>query len=398
MIKFYTAFTEEIDDPQMAAEEIIEQLNPSENMRKNTIGIVHFHYDFAEESIWRQFAEALPFELAGCMSVYIGAGGQYSDTAVSVTMLTSDDVSFTVKTIDHIASKATAEINSELEALLRDLSAEKKPKLIIPFLSSTPSYTVNDLYDSANAIDSQIRLFGMQAFSIDGRLNSAFILGNEKMSSDMCALIAFYGNIEPQFHINTSLFYDETFGEEAVITDAERVVLKSVNGIPALEYFKKQGLISSENIDTGAGVMSVPAIIKYTNGTKGMCAFLGVVKDTEYLFAARALEPGAKIVFSHIDSEKTLESAKSMINEICETKENNLIIFSSASRAWASPNVFAEMQKIAESAKSYEEENGKPLEYSIAYTGGEICPYIAAEGEDYMNMIHNYTLSVCAFS
>ena len=400
MVRQYTALTKQIDYPESALQEILEQLNPKENMLKNTVGIIHFHHYFVKNDTWKLFTDALPFELTGCASSYIGAGGQHSDFAISITMLTSDDCHFAVRTLDNLESKTRYEINRKLQALYKEeLCTKEKPKMIIPFLPPIPNYSINNFYFAMNDLDPSVPLFGMQAFNIADSQDTNFILGNNKMSFSMCALTAVYGNIDPEFHIGTSFNDDKIIGDEAIITEADGPVLKKVNDISALTFFKSRWLITSD--DMGTSIMAIPARITYLNGGKVGCAFLGTIKDTDHIFAARTLEEGAKINFTYLEKDDILASAETVMREITEKKRNDIFICISAARAWSlGSNFFAEMQLISKIAKEYEKENVEPLRYSVVYTGSELCPIRRSENdkESFMNMPHNYTFAACSFN
>ncbi|MCL2077770.1 MAG: hypothetical protein FWH08_05110 [Oscillospiraceae bacterium] len=399
MLKFYTAFTREIDHPEAAVQEIVRQLEPARNALKNTVGIVHFCLDFATNETWKLLIAALPFELVGCLSACISINGEYSDCAVSVTMITSDDVCFSVRAIDNIHTKTAEETTGEFLKLFNEFSHGKKekPAMVLQFMSSLPNFSSNDLYDAIRTVDDPCLIFGMCALNIGGKPGTNLVLADGKISSSMCAMVAFYGDINIKYHIDMSIIFDETYGEEAKITEAEGAVLKSVNDMPALEYFKQKGLISSGNEETGTGIAAVPAIMTYKNGTKVACSFLGVVEGTQHLFAARSLEDGAKIVFSYLDGEKTLRRAEVLMREICEDGQvDYAMIFSNVARAWSCSNIMAESQKIAGFAKTYKLLKGTPLRYSLAYAGGELGPVRDVEG-NFINMPHNYSIIACSF-
>ena len=396
MIKFYTALTSEIDEPEEAAREILMQLDPEKNALKNTIGIIFFYRDFAKGDIWKRFIDAMPFEIAGCASPFSGACGQHGEFVISVIMFTSDDCYFSVRTVDDMDKKGRQDIKDEITKLGSELYSPEKPKMVMPFLPPIPHYSINDIYLNLNTPEEDVKLFGMQVFNIIDSNNANYVLGNGKMSDSMCAFVAFYGNFKPEFHIGTSFKNDRTLGEEAEITESVGAILKSVNGIPALEYFRRKGLISSDNAETS--MMAIPARLTYANGSKVGCAFLGTVRGTEYVFAARSLERGAKITLSYLESEETLLNAENQIKEVIEAKRKDILIFISAARVWSlGSNFFAELQRIAGLAKELETKNGEPFKYSAAYAGSELCP-VPAENGNYVNMSHNYTFAICSFN
>ncbi|MCL2050785.1 MAG: FIST C-terminal domain-containing protein [Lachnospiraceae bacterium] len=389
MIKSYTAFTREIDDAELAISEILKQLNFEANSLTNTIGLVHFYYEFAETDICQALIEALPFPLAGCVSSYTAINGEYDDVALSVTMLTSDDVSFTVETIEEIDTKTREQVTDEVSAMLTKLGEKEKPKLIIPLLSMMKNYSGDDLVDTANALDDTYPLFGTIAFNMENNEGTHYVLANDKLSSVMCAFIAFYGNFEPKFHFTSSFAFDDSFGDVAEITKAEGALLHEVNHIPALSYLKKLGMVSADDSVAAGGIWAVPAILNFPNGTKVVRAFLGIVEGTESIFATGALQNGAKIQFAYLDGDKTLGSAKKLFEEKDSGNESNFLAFSCAARAWSlGTKFFAEAQTIA----SYADESHI---YSLAYSGGEFCPVIDNSGK-LINTLHNYTLITCS--
>jgi hypothetical protein len=328
----------------------------------------------------------------------MGTSGQHGDVAVSVTMFTSDEVTFKVKTINNIDEKTIEQMREDVGEICESFCEKENPKLIIPLLPVMPHFCGNDLMNAVNKYDKSLMLFGMHVFNIDGVPDTNYVLANGSLSSNMIAMISFYGNIDPKFYISFPITFNESFGETAEITDARLSTLKKVNGRPVLDYFRKQGLITSGNIQNAASLSAVPAILTYKNKSKASCAFVGIDEENGFVIAARTLERGSKFVFSQLNGDRTLEGAKDMVAEIKEAKENDFLAFSCAARVWSvGSNLFSEMQAIEKSAREYEEELGVPLNYSIAYSGGEICPIPGNKGNK-INMIHNYTLVACTFN
>jgi small ligand-binding sensory domain FIST len=184
--------------------------------------------------------------------------------------------------------------------------------------------------------------------------------------------------------------------ELAVISEADGTILKSVNGLSALAYLKAKGMVTSDNAVEGS-VWALPAILNYSNGTQVVRAFLGVVEGTEYIFASGVVEQGATISFTYMDAEKTLASADKLLEDVRTAKENGLVLYSCAARAWSlGTNYFAEAKKIVTQAEQYRADFGTNLEY-VAYSGGEICPVVDNNGK-LINVLHNYTLTSCALN
>ena len=394
-MKVYTAFTKEIDSPDLAIAEILEQLNLEENALKNTVGFMHLYYEFVDTGVCQAIIDALPFEVVGCVSSYTGTGEKYGDIALSVMMVTSDTDTFVTRTIEGVTSKSHDQLVDEITEICTDFCADEKPKMIMPYILSSPSFCGDDLVSIANSLPETIPFFGTVAFNMEN--SNHYVVGNGTVSPDLYALVAFYGNFEPKFRVASSFDFDEEFSEVAEVTDAEGSILKMINGIPAVEYLRKQGMLSSSSLGEGTGMWVVPAILTYPNGVSLVRAFLGIVKGTDYIFATGNMEKGAKITFALLDGEKTLASAEKLFGEISKANENGIMAYSCAARSWSlGAGFFAETQKIVDVSKEYERTHNKALDYCVTYSAGEICPVKGNDGK-LVNVLHNYTLISCAF-
>ena len=396
MIKLYTAFTKEIDDAESAVREIFEQLNPAENALKNTIGIIHFYYEFIETGVCQAVIDALPFEVAGCVSSYTATDKEYGDIAMAITMITSDEIDFSIRIIEDVSAKSKETLSGEVIRMCKELCAHETPKLVMPFIPPLPQYGGDDLISTVNALPEQFPMFGTISFNTEGVSGQNYVIGNGKASSAF-AFVALYGNIEPVFCITTAFAFDDSFGGFAEITESDGLVLKKINDKSALSYLKEQGIVTSDNLVSGSAVWAVPAVLTYPNGTKIVRAFLEILEGTEYIVSTGEMEIGTKIKFAFLDGDKTLASAEKLMNELNETKRNGIMAYSCAARAWSlGAKFFAEAQKIAECAKKYGSDHDESLIYSVAYSGGEICPVLDNTGK-LMNALHNYTLVTCSF-
>ena len=396
VIKLYTAFTKEIDDADTAVSEILSQLDPEKNALKNTIGVIHFYYEFVETGVCQAVIEAMPFELAGCVSSYTASDKKYGDIALTITMITSDEVDFDIRIIEDPDKKTKSQLSEEVTQLCHELCAKEKPKLVMPFMPPMQQYGGDDLVLTVNALKDPFPMFGTISFNTENNRNSNYVAGCGKIACAF-AFIAMYGNIEPSFGITTAFAFDDSFGGFAEITEADGLVLKKINDISALRYLKDQGMVTSDNQVSGSAVWAVPAILTYPNGTKIVRAFLEIVEGTDYIVSTGAMDIGTKIKFAFVDGDKTLMSAEKLFTDLSRNERSGVIAYSCAARAWSlGAKFFAEAQKIAECAERYEQDHKKPLIYSVAYSGGEICPVEDNTGK-LVNALHNYTLVACSF-
>ena len=205
--------------------------------------------------------------------------------------------------------------------------------------------------------------------------------------------------MQPNFHVTTSFAFDDTtYSDEDVITDADGPILKTVNGLTALQYLREKNILASEESNVKTFVWVVPAILTFPNGLRVVRAFISKVEGTEYIFATGALQKGVKIKFSVLDGDKTLQSAAKLVEDLCQLKENDMLAYSCGARAWSlGADHSSEAKVVHKKAEEFCKTHNIRLNYSTAYAGGEICPIIDNTGK-LVNALHNYTLIVCTFN
>lgn len=395
MVKTYTAFTSQIDNPEAAAKEIREQLDPEKNMLKNTVGIAAFFDEYAENGIYKAVAAALPFDMVGTSSTVTGARGQTGEYSLAVMMLTSDDVSFVSRSIA-TENKSPKEITAALEKIYGEFLAQGKPKVVFSYMAPQAYFSGDDFMDATDKITQELLLFGSLSWNTDGVSEKNFVAFNDNVSPYLMSFIAVYGNFEPHFKATTSLDMNALIKEAAIISSAEGPVLKAVNNIPAFDYLQKIGLVGANAKDL-TQLCAVPAIIIYENGRRVARAVVQTVPgDPKSLLVTGNTPIGAKISFALMDADKTLRSAVEATQQFEREKIKNSLNYSCAVRSWSLGTKFL---AECEAFSSYHERLGKTgisANYMLCYSGGEICPVPDANGK-LVNCLHSYTLISCVF-
>ena len=98
MINMYTARTSEIDEIDEALAEIESQIDFTA-LKKNSGGLIFCHIDFVESGVVAALCEMLPFDVIGMTSMANADEHGYSLFELSLTVLTSDEVSMTASAI-----------------------------------------------------------------------------------------------------------------------------------------------------------------------------------------------------------------------------------------------------------------------------------------------------------
>jgi hypothetical protein len=96
MLKTIIASTRECDEVDSAVEEILSQLKLDQSgaLKKNTVGIISSYRDFIFSGVYQAICKKLPFNVLGGICSTQSANGEDDDLIFSITVLTSDDITF----------------------------------------------------------------------------------------------------------------------------------------------------------------------------------------------------------------------------------------------------------------------------------------------------------------
>ena len=101
MIQMHTARTSEVDEVSEAIREIKSQIDFSA-LKKHSGGIIFCHMDFIDSGMLEALCAELPFNTIGMTSMASADEHGYSLFDLTLTVLTSDEVSFEVGMTDSI--------------------------------------------------------------------------------------------------------------------------------------------------------------------------------------------------------------------------------------------------------------------------------------------------------
>ena len=93
MVTMYTARTSEIDEIDEAINEIKDQID-FDSLKKKSGGLIFCHIDFVESGVVTALCEQLPFNVIGMTSMASADEHGYSLYVLTLTALTSDEVTF----------------------------------------------------------------------------------------------------------------------------------------------------------------------------------------------------------------------------------------------------------------------------------------------------------------
>jgi hypothetical protein len=329
--------------------------------------------------------------------MYGGINDVHGDFSMTINVFTSDEETFKLISSPSLTGVSMEEIGANLIAIYDKLTEKDVPKMVMSFFASTPTFSGDNLMDTVNNYPKKFPLFGTNAFNDENIAENNLILCGDIITHEIVAFLGIYGDFKPHFHSCTSFAYEESVTESARITKCYNNIVMEINGLPATDYLTKIGMVDSSGLVRDASIWAVPAIVKFSDGNKVARAFFGIVEGTNHIFSAGRLEEGAEISFASMDSDKTVRSAEKLFNEVLQSDDKNCICFSCAARFWSlGRNKLAELEKVESCVNNAVSESGEKLNYSLVYSGGEICPMFNENG-DFKNIMHTYTITACTF-
>jgi len=391
-----TVYTEEIDDLELAAEELHEQLKDF-TIYKNTLGIIFCDVETDEHALVEELHKYYDFPLLGATSVaMITSCSGYRDTGISLMLLSCDICEYIADITEELTPEnAEAEIKKTYDLLRAQLSQPEKLALVYaPQMTYLYGDYLVQYFDKANP---QGRLFGGIA-SDNFELDKNRIFFNDISSQNRVILVLIGGDIKPVFQQQYTIINDQGI-MDTVTKSKDNVVYElssgkfaevlSSNGMAIDEadaYLKFVCSVFEADIEVGSGEhISVMRDLRSINPEDKSAVFLGNVPI------------GSKMRLCMLNKDNIASSVKRAFEDVLQQMLANhgqeyttLLCTSCAGR-------FLNLATEPEAEGKVCEQMLPPgMTLSGMYSYGEICPTYTPSGKCY-NVFHNKTFTLVAF-
>jgi len=404
-MKSYQAYTTEIDDLALAVAERKAQLADKPRL-KNSCAIVFCGFEVDLAGLAEQLQAALQVPFIGCSAIGMLINQGYTESSISVLLLTADDCNFsTVMTPPLNSYDDLPAFRESYRQAKRTLKEQEKLVIAyIPWLNNVEHDEVVALLDEESG---GTPVFG--GVASDGwDLQDEAVLCNGRVSRTGGALLLISGNIRPLTSIKQSSTYVATEGYKKV-TRAGKNTVYEFNDRPVTDYIKEKGLVL---VDTSSGrpeylsgawdFLGTPfvTIQKTADGDEievmrclsdvdfehDCCHFIGAVGKGDEM---------KMVLISKDDIEFSANAAfSSMLAEIQESNNYQyctMLLSSCAARY----SLIAADKNIE--GRAYAGKLPEGMNVAGAYLFGEFCP---AKGKRYgrkYNVVSNESLTILAF-
>jgi hypothetical protein len=383
MIRMFTAFTEEIDDVETAVSEVLNQLDMEGGLMSNSVGILHCSCDFDESDVVRELCGRLPFDVVGCTSMSVQVPGVKSQLALTVTVLTSDNVRF----VSGVSSPVSDDLNGPVIELYGRVigSLQEKPALIMPFIPFMTNIGGDEFIEKINELsEHKIPAFGTVSISNEQDFSRTYTIHNGEFYPASLVLLGFAGDVNPMF-VSATVPEDKILKQKAIVTEVSKNILKTVNGMTALSYLESLGLAKDGNI---SGFESMPFVIKLNDGSFLTRACISATPEGALVLCG-SLPVDSTLAVATMGAEDVITSTGEKIREaMADIRGRSMLMYSCVARSWMlGTKVMAEHDEVDECV-------GDSAAYHFVYSGGEIFPAFLKDGS-ISNQLQNDSMIIC---
>jgi hypothetical protein len=380
----FNAFTNEIDDPNVAVKEITEQLK-NKKLLKNTIGIIGCHYEYVENGTISNLSKIVPFELIGCVVLGSAVNNSSGFEQLSLIILTSNDITFTTAISEPIVPE---NFDSSLEKVYANVAKSgTKPSFILVLAPITTDVSGSMILKKLNQLTSEIPIFGTLSNDTALQYEYSYVFRNDEYHVRKLVLLFMHGNFHPRFY-TTSIASRTIQQQNAVVTESTSYLVKKINNLPVLKYFQTIGIQTSTVVAS-----MLPFVVDFGDGTTPAAYNMYNISE-QGAYCGEEIPVGSLIAFAEVDYNSVMETAENTIRQALDDVEKNgangMIAIPCLTRSLAIiPNMEDELKKTIELLDDL-------IPFSLIYSGGEICPTYNKQLK-IVNRFHNLTYTIMVF-
>jgi hypothetical protein len=379
-MKVFTAFTDEADLADEAIAQLTAQIKPDENLSSCSLGIVHCHPDFFEGGTLKEIARAFNFPLVGCVSSGMSGAEELTGLGLSLTVLSSDETSFTVARSGKITGGNCDEEMAKLYSALTGGRNETPAMLLLyaPFWMEVP---LERVLSSLDKTAENIPVFGSLGLSFKEGYTDSYPLYNGESLMDGVALAAVFTKVKPRFY-SASIKHEKVIRLNDPVTVVNGKVLISIGGKTFREYMETNGIGTGENL---------PYFFYGQDGSETLRVCTALTPEGYGVFIGEVPADAAVAVCTWISKEDVVETASELISRVnkeCGEMSGCLIYSCMGRRILLGADKNVELQAVLKGM-------GDRV-FTFAYCGGEVFPQTLKSGR-IVNQLQNDTLIVCVF-
>ncbi len=188
--------TYQMDDPDLAAKELVDGLGEDFVLKNNSVGLLFCYSDMELDGLSAYVSDRLGFEIMGCTCIASLDGRKgFHEMAATLMVLTADDCSFSVEISEKIElQNVEAAVENTYKKALEKL--DSVPKLVMALPPYKLDVTLDEFTNLFNKVANGVQVVGgVPSNHGDGDLNATIM--NAGAYADKLVVLLISGNIRP---------------------------------------------------------------------------------------------------------------------------------------------------------------------------------------------------------
>lgn len=393
-MKSWVAKTEEIDDFDVAIEELKQQL-PLGELCSNTVGLAYIYYDADFEELSRKLKAEFDFPVLGMSSMALLDNEGYVEFGIRLLVMSAEDVTFSIGMVGALNRE---NFTDKVEELYHSLQKEEREKLIITYTCQMTEYLGDEHMRVLSELSgSVVPIYG--AIAVDMYTYEEIkICFDGKVEEAGCALLLLHGNVEPittvEFSVSNEMAFDD------VVASADRNKVYTVGSKTFYEKLDEAGL-ASEQENVVMEFMQTPFLAEIQVNEKES---VEVLRNLVYLDKKEGfgrfvgeIPCGSKLKIATLKSDDIGQSVthafENLLQMMAQKKgyQYSTIICTSCLARYM--NLVGDKNMEGDAYKDIIPEG---INLAGMYSSGEFCSKKGKKTDAYYNMFYNETFTILA--
>lgn len=319
MKQFFTSVNVKEDFKQDWIDEI------KENSKHAKSVLFHIYTGLSDvdllDYVMKQLKDAIPdCNIVGTNSGGEIKGGTVADKCFLISCMIFDQTDIEVCIYDDLSGNEKETGKNLRRYLNRSLSKDLKAVELL-----LPGALLNtlDMYEELKSCDPDIYMFGGYAGNHDADLNKAFVIANGKLYNNALVVVMYCGD---NFHINVAKSAGwQKLGLPLKITKAYGNVLQEIDGIPAVEAYKRYlNIDADENFVENTNEFPVAA---YVDGEELLRHTTHILDDGSLMLAGCVIE-GWDIYLTFGNPSGIIEEIDNRLEKVFDFAPEGILLYS----------------------------------------------------------------------
>ncbi|MCR5790440.1 MAG: FIST C-terminal domain-containing protein [Lachnospiraceae bacterium] len=391
MIRSIVLYTEEIDDLELAAEELFAQAAEFE-FEENSVAIMFMDLDTEYPELYELLHEKwdIPIVAATTVGILTAREG-YCRSGISLMLMTASDCGFTVgMTHDLSVDNYPQVIRETYEALEKETGGEEV-KLVLTLGAKPTEMAGDDIISVLDDMGKRVKVFGALASDMFS-FTDFRVAFNDRVEWHAQIFILITGNVEPKFLKVQSLSGKANFCYE--VTRSDRNLVYRLGNGTFLEALNKSGLGSDKVIVAGEYIQTPFVTVLEKPGGVRVEALRNLTRldhETGSGLFLGGIPEGSSLELGLLNKEDVKTSVSEAFDEILEWLKNDGKNCSTILCCSCTARFLAIGNDGTLEAESYQGRLPEGVSLMGMYSYGEYCPF---EEEEWYNVFHNSTFTI----